>query len=93
MGFRITSQYIDFAGKLRIIYGHFNSQKVTLLTFPSAPLDKVPLEADPKIELFRGALTDRFIKTFQDELQSDGVDGRTGHIRTASLFMIFLLSI
>ena len=71
MVFTIKSQYIDPVGKLRIIYGVFNSHAINLLTFPSPPLDKIPIEPDNKVVPVE--INDAFIKNFKDELGSDQI--------------------
>ena len=70
MVFKIKSQYIDPVGKLRIIYGVFNSHAINLLTFPSAPLDKVSIELDHKVTPFL-EINAAFIENFKEELESD----------------------
>jgi len=72
MVFRIDSQYIDSVGKLRIIYGFFNSHLINLLTFPSAPLDKVSIELDHKVTPFL-EINAAFIENFKEELESDQI--------------------
>lgn len=71
MVFTIKSQYIDPVGKLRIIYGVFNSHAINLLTFPSPPLDKIPIE--PVNKVVPVEINDAFIKNFKDELGSDQI--------------------
>ena len=70
MVFKIKSQYIDSAGKLRIIYGYFNSQFINLLTFPLPPLDNVPIETESQINSLH-EIGDTFIDDFNDELKGE----------------------
>ncbi len=76
MVFTIQSQYIDSLGKLRIIYGFHNKYKqlINLVTFPSAPLNKVPIEISNKLQSF--SLNNEilvFIEDLKTELKCDEV--------------------
>ena len=74
MVFTIQSQYIDSVGKLRIIYGFHNKYKqlINLITFPLAPLNKVPIEPCNKVQSFliNNEIID-FIEDLKGELKCD----------------------
>ena len=74
MVFTIQSQYVDSVGKLRIIYGFHNKYKqlINLITFPLAPLNKVPIEPCNKVQSF--SINNEiigFIEDLKSELKCD----------------------
>ena len=74
MVFTIQSQYIDSLGKLRIIYGFYNKQLINLLTFPLAPLNKVPIETRNKVQSFPINIKKKeFIEDLKEDLKCDEV--------------------